>query len=96
MEDTDQTCPRVSAHQFATNIHKANRFKSASLCSSFKGYGYISNRQLNYLRMSYAYSFEKIIFSLVRISGSISLKIKEEHGIHCMPCLSLILSEMTR
>ena len=30
------------------------------------------------------FRFEKITFSLVRISDSISLRIPEEHGIHCM------------
>ena len=33
-----------------------------------------------------------IYFSIVCISGSISLIIQEEHGIHCMPCSSRITS----
>ena len=48
----------------------------------------------NYLRMNYG--FEKLALFQCQLSGSISLKIWEEHGIHCMPCSSRIISEMTQ
>ena len=58
---------------------------------SFKTENYII--ELHYLIMNH--KIEKITFSHVRISDRISLIIRGEHGIHCMPCSSLILSEMT-
>ena len=53
----------------------------------------IYHRELNYLRM--IHKLEKIKFFNCKISGSISLIIREEHGIHCMPCSSRIINEMT-
>ena len=48
------------------------------------------NRELHYLRMNYRFDFP-----IVWISVSISHIIWEEHGIHCMPCSSGIISAMT-
>ena len=40
------------------------------------------------------HSFEKITLCFVRILGSISIIIREEHGLHCMPCFTRIISKM--
>ena len=51
------------------------------------------NSELNHLKKIIC--LRKLCFSIALISGSISLIIREEYGIHCMPCSSRIIIEMT-
>ena len=48
-----------------------------------------------YIFWEWIAGLRKSHFSIVWISSNISFIIWEEHGIHCMPCSSQIISEMT-
>ena len=83
----------IKANKYIFRGRKSDIFITVSLLNGvFSEKGPIGrkflaeNQELNYLRMNYR--FEKIkLFHCMNL-GSISLIIREEHGMHCMPCSS--------